>query len=60
MSNEKKLILFTGQSGIQVKKCLNRINEGLENPYNIISVEETMSEISGRDFRKEILNYLLR
>jgi len=55
MSIDKKLILFTGQSGIQVKKCLKRINEALENPYNIISVEETMSEISGRNFRKEIL-----
>ncbi len=55
MRIEKKLILFTGQSGIQVKKCLKRINEALENPYNTISVEETMSEISGRNFRKEIL-----
>ncbi|TFF85564.1 MAG: hypothetical protein EU518_00950 [Promethearchaeota archaeon] len=52
---KENIILFTGQSGIQVKKCLSRINETMDNSYQSISIEETMSELSGRDFRKEIL-----
>jgi len=54
-TDKREIILFTGQSGIEAVECLNRISRQIKRPTHILSVEERMSEISRRSFRKEIL-----
>ena len=40
------MILFTGQSGIKVKECLDRISSQVSSNPEVISVEGEMAEIS--------------
>jgi len=49
------VILFTGQSGISVRECLKRLSRQVDPQPRIISVEEKMTEISGKSFPREIL-----
>ncbi|MCD6568941.1 hypothetical protein J7K70_02255 [bacterium] len=49
--SEKNIILFTGQSGIRIKECLNKLSQG----DKIISVDERMEKISNKSFKEEIL-----
>jgi len=52
MNNKKNIILFTGQSGLQIEHCLKRINFKSE----ILSIEKKISEITSRRFKEEILS----
>lgn len=51
MGNEKNITLFTGQSGISVKMCFERLNKELDDKVEPSSIERTMEEISGRSFK---------
>lgn len=55
MNGERNVILFTGQSGIKARECLERLSPQIDSGAELISVEERMAEISGRSFRREIL-----
>jgi hypothetical protein len=55
MTGERNVILFAGQSGISAKDCLHRLNDRLNQKAKVISVEKTMSEVSNRSFRREII-----
>ena len=48
-SNERNIIICTGQSGIKVKDCLNRINGELDTPREIISLEEEIQNFTSRE-----------
>jgi hypothetical protein len=52
----KDIIIFTGQSGMDVKECLNRLNqrENLSR-HEPIDVEREMEKSSGEDFAGELL-----
>ncbi len=54
MGAGKSIVVFTGQPGIGVKGCLDRLCEGLGG-VDVVSVDRTMEDISGRSFTKEIL-----
>ena len=56
---ERNVILFTGQSGIKAEKCLGRLNQELASEAEIISIEKTMERISGKSFRRRILEETL-
>lgn len=55
MGEKANIILFTGQSGIKMNYCLNRIKKELNSEVEIISVENLMEQHSGRNFKKDLL-----
>lgn len=49
MEKSKDIILISGQSGININKCLNKIDRIISNCYNV-SIDRRMSEILEEDF----------
>lgn len=59
MKSEKNIILFTGQSGIKVQKCLERLVSSLDFEVAIRSIERTMMKIEEvENFTKILMNNL--
>lgn len=54
---QKDLILFAGQPGIKLKDCLEKLADPKRNDISFLKVEEEMANISGNDFKKDILSY---
>jgi len=50
MKNEQKdIIIFTGQSGINIDSCISRLaNDGLQ--YKFFAIDKIMSQLSGQEF----------
>ena len=48
----KDIILVTGQSGIKIEYCINKLREG--NPF--VSIDKEMPKVSHKNFKKEILS----
>jgi hypothetical protein len=58
---ERELILVTGQSGINVKECLKRLNKQSENERKIVSIEDKIAmnnEMSFGEFISSSTQYL--
>lgn len=59
MKSDKNIILFTGQSGLKVQDCLERLTGSLEYEVNILSIEKTMMKIENEeDFTKILMKNL--
>ncbi|KKN00012.1 hypothetical protein LCGC14_1142120 [marine sediment metagenome] len=54
MSENRNIILFTGQSGIKVKKCIERIKSKIEREIKTVSVQDYIveSDVEVNDFRE--------
>jgi len=52
--NKEKIILVTGQSGIKVRECLEKLNGQSENRREIVSIEDKIRELSNMSFHEFI------
>lgn len=52
--NEKEIILVTGQSGVKVKECIERLNEGAEKKREMIPMEKKIEKLNNISFHEFI------
>lgn len=52
--NKKEIILVTGQSGIKVRKCLEKLNQQSENKRQTFSIEDRIGDLSNMSFHEFI------
>lgn len=54
LMNKKEIILVTGQSGIKVRECLEKLNQQSENKRQIVSIEDRIGDLSNMSFHEFI------
>jgi len=54
--NLRDVILFTGQSGLKIEKCLERLEDYLGQDTPILKIEQEIENVSKKAFKREILS----